>query len=414
LLSIRRHLDGLKRTQDGAVLYSLIERGLKRFGETGKIEQAFASFLNGLLERYAKDPKYDAATRIKARFIQQRLLLHLRAEASGSAKTLESVTAAGPAATSTAAVPPSPPATALLRPGAPAVSTAEKEPRPAPPTVDKPAFRPAEAAPPDDRSKLEELEEALVGQVTETIATPGEWDKLTQGGEQALTNLDRSLGDFGDLKQILTRGLDELIRERRSLIQKLEGAGEYLRALETDRRRLQGELGKVRKHSLADELTGLPKREVFVRSLEAEIGRVKRYGFAFALALLDVDGLETVNRNYGREAGDSVLRCYAGEILSRFRTYDLVARYGEDEFAVLFPNTQKEGALRALEKAQKNVASTYINHDGKSFRLPSFSSVLTMYAQGEKAATLLTRAAEALDNAKLRGKSQMVVSLPSS
>jgi diguanylate cyclase (GGDEF)-like protein len=125
-----------------------------------------------------------------------------------------------------------------------------------------------------------------------------------------------------------------------------------------------------------------------------------------------VDNLESVNKRYGRSAGDAVLRCYAGQILAKFRTYDLVARYGDDEFAVLFPNTQKDGAMHALEKARKTAASTFIHQDGKNIPLPSFSSVLTQYSPGEPAATLLQRADETLSQARLAGYNRMVVALP--
>jgi diguanylate cyclase (GGDEF)-like protein len=254
---------------------------------------------------------------------------------------------------------------------------------------------------------IQVLEQELVERVTETITTE---DPLAASD---ITEFESKLTEFGDLKDILIKGLDELIRERNALIRRIDGATGYLKAVENDRRRLKDELQKSRKHSSVDELTGLPKRDIFVRSLEAEVGRVRRYGFSFALALIDVDGLGAMNEQYGREVGDAVLRCYGAEILSRFRAYDLVSRYGDDEFAVLFPNTQKDGAMRALEKAQKSAASTYVTHEGRSFRLPTFSSVLTVYVQGEKPAQLLKRAAEALDHARLRGGNQIVVSLPS-
>ena len=125
-----------------------------------------------------------------------------------------------------------------------------------------------------------------------------------------------------------------------------------------------------------------------------------------------VDDLKSVNQLYGRDAGDAVLQCYTREIISQFRGYDMVARFGKDEFAILFPNTSKEGATRALEKAQKRALETYITHNGKNIPLPSFSSVLTLYAPGEKPSTILKRASEALDHAKLRGYNQMVVALP--
>jgi diguanylate cyclase (GGDEF)-like protein len=400
LSSIRRHLDGLKGTRDGMVLYNLIERGLKRYGETGQIERAFVNFVTALLGRYAKDPAYDASTRIKARLIQQRLALHLAAPAPPM-RPAPTPASEAPAA----ALEPTPLRAAKPEP-APAPSPAKKaapplEPKPAPPPVAAPVPQKHDDAP------MEDLEQELVERVAEVISTNGAVAAAPAG------EADKTLTEFEDLKGVLVRGLDDLIRERHALIRRIDGATSYLKALEKDRRRLNDELSKARKHSSVDELTGLPLRDIFVRSLEAEVGRVRRYGFSFALALLDVDGMREINDSYGRDTGDAVLRCYASEIFSRFRAYDLVSRYGDDEFAVLFPNTQKDGAMRALEKAQKTAASTYVSHEGRSLRLPSFSSVLTVYSQGEKPAQLLKRAAEALDQARLHGRNQIVVSLPS-
>lgn len=97
--------------------------------------------------------------------------------------------------------------------------------------------------------------------------------------------------------------------------------------------------------------------------------------------------------------------------MSQFRGYDLVARYAEDEFAVLLPNTQKDGALRAIDKAQKHAAGTFIQFNGQNLPLPTFSSVLTLYSHGEAPDTLLKRANEALNHAKQRGRAQSVVAL---
>jgi diguanylate cyclase (GGDEF)-like protein len=472
---IRRHLEGLKGSPDGAALYMMIERGLRRYGGAGQMEDAFIDFLHGMLARYAKDPNTDPATRVKARLIQQRLALALpqaqrpaaeptkieQGHAAPSPNGLEQwpqasdsqpevlptapILAVGTASLS--ADPPLDRSTPLpeRRPRAPtsegttgrakarsmAALPATKE-RPqehvnAPmseterPTTSqfeevivRPASAPAPENAPADQSpgNLSVLAETLAEKVTESITSNKDFDEIVKTEQSALERADKAIGDFNDLKQLLVRGLDDLVRERDDLKERLSTAAEFLKAVESDRRKLKGELGRLRKQALADELTGLPKREVFVKSLEAEISRVRRYGFALALAVLDVDGLERINMQYGREAGDAVLRSYANEILANFRTYDLVARYGEDEFAVLFPNTQKEGALRALEKAQKRASETYLSHDGRSFPVPTFSSVLTLYTPGEKPEQLLRRAEGALDHAKLKGHARMVVALP--
>ncbi len=383
LQSLKQHLEGLKRTPHGLSLYKQIQRGLQNHGRAdGRLEIVFVGFLHALLGKYAKDAGCDPATRVKARLIQQRLTPYLPTQ---SAPT-------------------------VVKPTPSTVAISANEIKPAPATEPTPA-------PPASmmrQEKIEEMEDTLAQKVTESITVDKQFGALLESEREALQKMENQPGDFSDLKQILVRGLNELIEERQALIEKLSGASEYMKAVEADRERLRLELSNALKHSLADELTGLPKRDVFVRQLEAEIGRVKRYGFSLALAVIDIDKLESVNSRYGREAGDAVLRCYASQILSKFRTYDLISRYDGDSFVVLFPNTQKDGAMHALEKARKTAAGTFLSHNGKNLPLPSFSSVLTQYSTGETAAALLKRADETLSQAKLGGYNRLVVALPTS
>jgi diguanylate cyclase (GGDEF)-like protein len=449
--AVRRHLDSLKRSPDGSALYMLIERGLKRYGaDSGQIEVAFLKFLHGMLERYAKDPMNDAVTRVKARLIQQRIALHLPKEQPAPSGVVVPAAAPPPEPPPVQAPPtvtaeadtqaPEPPTAPEPTPPAPVVEmpvatmsdseapaaeilsvdlyeepVAEIPPMTEPAPVAAPAPAPAAEAPPPaapETKAYEALGEELVDKVTETLTFNDEFETLLASETGALSRMDQAISDFKDLKQMLVRGLDELVQERDQLRERLHAAAGYLKAAQVERKQLKSELSRVRKHGLNDELTGLPRREGFIKTLDAEIGRARRFGFSVALALIDIDGLDHVNERYGREAGDAVLRCYATEILSTFRSYDIVARYGEDEFAVLFPNTQKEGAARALEKVQKRVDETFLTHAGESFALPKFASVLTLYFPGERAAQLLKRTDEALHQAKLSGMPRIVIALP--
>jgi len=79
--SIRTQLEGLKRTEDGSLLYRLIERGLgKRPEDSASTDEAFLTFMYTLLERYAKNRDGDPITRIKVRVIQQRITPYLMHE----------------------------------------------------------------------------------------------------------------------------------------------------------------------------------------------------------------------------------------------------------------------------------------------------------------------------------------------
>ena len=84
--SIRTQLEGLKRTEDGSLLYRLIERGLgKRPEDNASTDEAFLTFMYTLLERYAKNRDGDPITRIKVRVIQQRITPYLMQEDESAA-----------------------------------------------------------------------------------------------------------------------------------------------------------------------------------------------------------------------------------------------------------------------------------------------------------------------------------------
>jgi diguanylate cyclase (GGDEF)-like protein len=86
-----------------------------------------------------------------------------------------------------------------------------------------------------------------------------------------------------------------------------------------------------------DPLTGLADRRTFDQMLELEIARAARQSSPLAVAIFDVDGMSGINERYGATVGDDVLRRVAAVIADTVRLVDTVARFGEDEFAVIAP-----------------------------------------------------------------------------
>ena len=416
LASVQAILDGLKKTADGAVLHGFIERGLRKFGAT-RIEAAFLAFVDKLLVRYLDSPDSDPATRIKIKVIQQRLRPYLAEIPARPVPAVPTASAPTPAATAqraeTAARRPDPvpevraPAAPVTPPVAELVSKPPRRAWRAPRWRNQTGVL---ARDPRRDSIGESLPEQLAHQMADALTRSHDFDALLQ---TSLLTLDQGgdTPDVAELKRLLKSGIEELISEHRTLEKNLTDTRRGLRVMAEDRRQMEKALDHARKNSLTDELTGLPNRSAFLRQLDSEIGRARRYGFSLALALIDLDDLKTVNERHGYAAGDAILHTYAREIMSLFRGYDLVARYGDDEFAVLLPNTQKDGATRAIDKAQKHAAGTFIQFNGQNLPLPSFSSVLTLYSHGEQPDALLKRADEALSHAKQRGRAQSVVAL---
>jgi diguanylate cyclase (GGDEF)-like protein len=91
------------------------------------------------------------------------------------------------------------------------------------------------------------------------------------------------------------------------------------------------------------------------------MNRVDRYGGTLAFAMIDLDGFKPVNDKYGHVFGDRLLRAVASEISRSLRTPDVAARYGGDEFALILPQTQPEGALRVCERIRKAVEQLALN-----------------------------------------------------
>ncbi len=263
------------------------------------------------------------------------------------------------------------------------------------------------------QERVEKLHEAFVHKMAESITRSQEYHQLLKSHMKAI-ELAGNENDFKDLQSLLVRGMEDLLKGNETLSRDLDSTSHYLKIARLDRALLKDELGRIKDGNTVDQLTALQNKEAFLKQLASEISRVNRYGFSFAIAVLDIDDLKSINNTFGRDAGDEVLRCYARQILSQFRSYDLVARSKSDEFLLLFPNTQKEGAIRAVEKAQKHAANLFINHKDRNIKIPTFTSVLTIYTPGDQPETLLKRTTDALAQAQQRGHDQVIVALSTS
>ncbi len=256
------------------------------------------------------------------------------------------------------------------------------------------------------REDILKLQSSLGQQVMETISQNEEFGVIL---EVVLAELRQAMEVSGieNARWTLIREVEKLMKGHNELADKLDSTHHYLQLVESDSRELTDELTRVRMLSLTDELTGLANRRAFMRRLEDEVARVQRYGFPLSFALMDLDHFKGVNDEFGHAAGDEVLRVYARNILSVFRHHDMVARYGGEEFAVLLPNTDSDGAIRALNKVRRRAGETRWQSNGAVSQVPTFSAGVSLFKPGESASAFMERADKALYRAKRLGRDRI-------
>jgi diguanylate cyclase (GGDEF)-like protein len=109
-------------------------------------------------------------------------------------------------------------------------------------------------------------------------------------------------------------------------------------------------LDRLQYESLHDPLTGLYNRRGFDAQVLQAVSTTDRYGWSFALVVLDVDGLKAVNDRFGHHHGDAVLRAVGARLRRDLRAGDVAARIGGDEFAVLLHLGDDVDALPVLDR----------------------------------------------------------------
>ncbi|MFN3550962.1 MAG: GGDEF domain-containing protein, partial [Endomicrobiia bacterium] len=112
--------------------------------------------------------------------------------------------------------------------------------------------------------------------------------------------------------------------------------------------------------AITDSLTGLYVQRYFKELLTEEIKIARHYNRELSLAIFDIDNFKQINDAYGHNAGDEVLIKFASILKTRLRETDIISRYGGDEFAVIFPDTENTSALGICEKIRNIVENEVV------------------------------------------------------
>ncbi len=161
---------------------------------------------------------------------------------------------------------------------------------------------------------------------------------------------------------------------------------------------------QIREQAITDGLTGLYNRRHFDQCLLTEADRAARLNQPFSLISLDLDHLKFINDNYGHTAGDAAIK-RIGEILKmNARSIDIPSRFGGEEFTIILPGIDTEGAMVAAERLRIAVESSQLPEIGT---ITTSVGVATFLRHTDSISELLELVDQALYKAKRNGRNQV-------
>ncbi len=175
--------------------------------------------------------------------------------------------------------------------------------------------------------------------------------------------------------------------------------------LEKAKEELQKANDELQVMANTDHLTGLPNRRYFLQQFSLELARNERYDSALSLLILDLDHFKRINDTHGHATGDEVLRRVAAIIKDSAREYDIAGRLGGEEFGLVLPQTDLDGAKNYAERLRKDIAASHAGNE-----IPVTASIgLTEARKGMSLEQIFEAADIALYQSKKTGRNRVSI-----
>ncbi|PKM29790.1 MAG: GGDEF domain-containing protein [Gammaproteobacteria bacterium HGW-Gammaproteobacteria-11] len=164
-----------------------------------------------------------------------------------------------------------------------------------------------------------------------------------------------------------------------------------------------------RQLAMHDELTGLPNRRACLDGLGRMLAQTQRNATALTLMMIDIDHFKAINDNYGHQSGDAVLRTMSNCISDRLRMQDLAGRIGGEEFLVILPDTDLQGAKALAENLRQSIeAADFVTDKGQPLQVTVSIGLHSLRTESDGTInTLISNADQAMYRAKQMGRNRV-------
>lgn len=246
-------------------------------------------------------------------------------------------------------------------------------------------------------SANEHLREHLVN-MENAVETSTDLAQLKAQASEYLAKMSASLGD----REKADKG------EQMILMNLLNEMKTQLTNLEQETADYKHRLIEQKYHSHHDPLTQVPNRTAYNERVEMEFRRWKRHKGDLCMAVIDVDHFKSINDNYGHAGGDKTLQVIAQNISRCLRSTDFLARWGGEEFVVLFPETSLGELNKPLEAIRRQVEKIPFKFKEKKVTI-TVSIGASSFAEGDSIETVFERADSGLYEAKNAGRNRCII-----
>ncbi|MES2604970.1 MAG: GGDEF domain-containing protein [Pseudomonadota bacterium] len=157
-----------------------------------------------------------------------------------------------------------------------------------------------------------------------------------------------------------------------------------------------------------DDMTGLLNKRSLEVMFKIAAEKAIREKLPMTVMMIDTDNLKQVNDRYGHLAGDALIVTVSRTIVECLRSFDIICRYGGDEFVVVLPNTSADKAMEFGERVRKAVANTSFDVEGAQISTTICVGLATWPSHVEDISTLLARADTSLYACKRSGRNMVL------
>jgi diguanylate cyclase len=259
---------------------------------------------------------------------------------------------------------------------------------------------------PRDKGGKDEKVDGILRQVAKVlqahVADNESFSERLDGANERLSRHE----SVGPIKEIVLA----LIEDNRDMRDRLYNVRNQLEESRLQVMQWQTNLERAEDAGLRDVVTAIGNRRFFDASFAEEVEKARRLGDNICLALADIDRFKTVNDRFGHLVGDRLLRLFANILVQNVRGQDKVARFGGEEFALIFPGARLVDAVTATDRIRGILESKQwtIEPSGERISKVTASFGVAKLRADESANDLLQRADELLYAAKSRGRNRVV------